>query len=45
LHDDVTTRSKKRFFLSYSLTSSVATGETRTRDLRSMISNDRRSAM
>ena len=23
LHDDVTTRSKKRFFLSYSLTSSV----------------------
>ena len=35
---NVTTRSKKRFFLSYSLTSSVATGETRTRDLRSMIS-------
>jgi hypothetical protein len=38
LHDDVTTRSKKRFFLSYNLTSSVAAGETRTRDLRSMIS-------
>jgi len=34
----VTTRSKKRFFLSYSLTSSVEAGETRTRDLRSMIS-------
>ena len=38
LHDDVTTRSKKRFFLSYNPTSSVAAGETRTRDLRSMIS-------
>jgi len=34
---NVTTRSKKRLFLSYSLTSSVAAGETRTRDLRSMI--------
>jgi hypothetical protein len=35
---NVTTRSKKRLFLSYNLTSSVAAGETRTRDLRSMIS-------
>ncbi len=35
---NVTIRSKKRLFLSYNLTSSVAAGETRTRDLRSMIS-------
>jgi hypothetical protein len=38
LRRNVTTRSKKRFFLSYNLTSSVAAGETRTRDLRSLIS-------
>jgi hypothetical protein len=38
LRRNVTTRSKKRFFLSYNRTSSVAAGETRTRDLRSMIS-------
>jgi hypothetical protein len=31
LQNDVTTRSKKRFFLSYNLTSSVAVGENRTR--------------